>query len=126
MTAHLIAPPPQPSHGKVARKHLGPLRENLIANEPAAFPFFSHRRLEQCRHNHAGKFVTAGELLALYFLSEELQDVANPFDTSTFLAGDRKGATTCRCPPPLPGYHRQPRLNYRAPLLHDAELRGCH
>jgi hypothetical protein len=40
MTAHLIAPPPQPSHGKVARKHLGPLRENLIANEPAAFPFF--------------------------------------------------------------------------------------
>jgi hypothetical protein len=40
MTAHLIAPPPQPSHGKVTRKHLGPLRENLIANEPAAFPFF--------------------------------------------------------------------------------------
>jgi hypothetical protein len=38
----------------------------------------------------------ASELLPLYRLSEELQDVANSFDTSTFLAGNRKGATTVR------------------------------
>jgi hypothetical protein len=50
--------------------------------------------------------------------------VANLFYTSTFLVGDQKGATSRHRPPPLPGHHRQPRPNHRAPFLHDAELRG--
>jgi hypothetical protein len=34
VTGRYAAPPPQPSHGKVARKHLDPPRENLIVREP--------------------------------------------------------------------------------------------
>jgi hypothetical protein len=42
--------------------------------------------------------------------------MANLIDSFVFISGDREGATPRLRPPPLPGHHRQPRLDHYAPF----------